>query len=246
MNYEAVIFDLFGTIVDWNSDRLPRMDYDGRSFPSTLPLLMPLIEEAHGEPLEVETFLTVYRAVYGEIAVQRRERFVEITCEERFRRTLQRLDRPDDALARRLTRRHMAKVREMTAAPRARVEAVEKIAQHHRVAVLSNFDDSAAGHAIVADTGLRDLFKSVVISADLAVRKPHPDMYRKSLTDLGVEAATALFVGDTPEEDIVGAHHVGLPSVWLSERKSPYPTGLPRATYEIPDLTALPALLGIS
>jgi FMN phosphatase YigB (HAD superfamily) len=50
----------------------------------------------------------------------------------------------------------------------------------------------------------------VLSSADIGLRKPAPEMFRSALHRLGVAAEGAWFVGDTPEEDIVGATAVGL------------------------------------
>jgi FMN phosphatase YigB (HAD superfamily) len=52
-----------------------------------------------------------------------------------------------------------------------------------------------------------------------------------------------LFVGDTPREDVIGAHNAGIPIAWLSRGKGPLPEGIPAPDFILDDLTGLPALL---
>ena len=63
--------------------------------------------------------------------------------------------------------------------------------------------------------GLRLYFRTVVISEAVGVEKPHAAIFQHALMDLGLRAEHAWFVGDHPENDILGASRVGLRTVWL-------------------------------
>jgi HAD superfamily hydrolase (TIGR01509 family) len=64
--------------------------------------------------------------------------------------------------------------------------------------------------------GLADHFRFVLTSADARSRKPAPDLFHRALGHLGVAARDAWFVGDTLDEDIVGARDAGLQPVWFA------------------------------
>jgi HAD superfamily hydrolase (TIGR01549 family) len=247
--FEAVVFDLFNTIVRWSPDRLPRFDHGGRSVPSTLPLLLPRLARVLGEDFDREAYVSAYFEVLREIEEERALRSVEITCRRRFERALHRFGLSPgggfDGLAEDLTRTHMAAVRAVTSAPAEWTGAVRAVASKHRVGLLSNFDDSRTGHEIVGDTGLRELFEVVVISADLGIRKPHPEIFRHVLDALGLEAARVLYVGDTPHDDVRGAKSAGMPVAWLRSGEKPLPGDVPDPDLVLADLSELPAALGL-
>jgi len=67
----------------------------------------------------------------------------------------------------------------------------------------------------VQGLGLPDLFQVVVSSDDVEKRKPHPDPLLKGLESLGVPAAEAAYMGDSPEDvemaRAAGVYVVGVP-----------------------------------
>jgi HAD superfamily hydrolase (TIGR01549 family) len=247
--YKAVVIDLFDTLVNWNPEALPLMQFRGREIRSTTPLLYPALENALGKRFDPEKFSEAHASAYAEIFAERaKPDAVEITCLERFSRTLKRLEIDEDQaapLAENLRRIHMARVREVTKAPPARIEAMKRIARHHRVGMISNFDDAETGHLIMHDTGIRELFDPVIISADAGYRKPNPLIFRKILDAMGLEPADILFVGDTPLDDVLGSKGVGMHSAWIRTRGRELPEGIPAPDIIIKDLAELPAALGL-
>ena len=139
----------------------------------------------------------------------------------------------------------MARVREVTKAPPARIDAMKKIAKHHRLGLISNFDDSETGHQIMHDTGIRELFTAVIISADTGYRKPNPLIFKKILDAMHLEPADILFVGDTPLDDVLGSKGVGMHSAWIRTRGHELPENIPTPDIIISDLAELPAALGL-
>jgi len=245
--YKAVVLDLFDTLVTWNPALLPIAAWRGREFRSTTPRLFPILEESLGARFDREAFMDAHAKVYEEIFAARSRDEVEISCLDRFTRTLGRLGvEPAVAgpLAERLRRTHMACVREVTAAPAPRLEAVRRLHQHYRLGLLSNFDDAATGHEIMHDTGIRALFDVVVISAELGLRKPHRDIFRHTLDALALGPAEILFVGDTPHEDVLGAKRMGIHVAWINKHQKPLPEGIGAPEIEIGDLAELPDRLG--
>lgn len=246
--FRAVVLDLFDTLVRWNPQQLPQMEIRGRTMPTTIPLLVPSLERGLGAEFRLDRFIDTYSAVMAEIEQERRASAVEVTCHERFRRTLERLGIDDErqtAVAEDLTRAHMAGVRSVTAAPKEYAAVVTRLARRFRMGLLSNFDDARTGREILSDTGVAEHFEVVVISAEVALRKPHPGIFRHLLDRLRLDAGEVLFVGDTPHEDVVGARGAGIPVVWLSEKQADVSADVVGADYTIHNLTELPALLGV-
>jgi len=89
--------------------------------------------------------------------------------------------------------------------------------------------------------GLLCYFDCIVFSAEAGIWKPQPGIYRLCLDALGVSAEEAVFVGDMPEHDIVGAQRAGMRGIYKHNDR-PLPQGVhPDAT--ITHLGELPALI---
>ena len=246
--FKAVVLDLFDTLVKWEPERLPLMEFRGREVRTTMPWVFPKLAERLGGAFDQDGFVDVYGSVLDEINAEREHHGSEITCNERFERTLKRYfhgaDHEVNAFAEELTRAHMAQVRAVTWAPQSRIDAVRRIAPHYRLALLSNFDDARCGREVLLDTGVAELFEAVIISAEVGLRKPNPQIFRRMLAMLDLAPHEVLFVGDTPRDDVLGASQVGIPTAWISRGRA-LPDDIPTPHFTISDLAELPALLEV-
>ena len=77
--------------------------------------------------------------------------------------------------------------------------------------MVSNWDVSLRG--VLGEIGLGGLVDDIVVSAEAGVAKPAPGIFELALRRLRCPARKALFVGDSPETDIAGAHGAGLRAV---------------------------------
>jgi HAD superfamily hydrolase (TIGR01509 family) len=66
-------------------------------------------------------------------------------------------------------------------------------------------------------------FDAVVVAGDIDVFKPDPRAFAVLLDRLGARAPRALFVGDSYEMDILGAHAAGLATAWVRPEGTPPP-----------------------
>ena len=92
-----------------------------------------------------------------------------------------------------------------------------KLKQKYRLAFISNYPCSASVHESLQKNRLSDMFESVVISADLGIVKPHPEIFAKCLNELDINAERALYVGDNWLADIQGAKRVGMQAVHTTQ-----------------------------
>lgn len=77
--------------------------------------------------------------------------------------------------------------------------------------VVSNFDRRL--HGILAGLELSPLLDVVVLPSDARAEKPNPAIFALALERLGIGARAAVFVGDHPEEDVLGARRAGLMAI---------------------------------
>jgi putative hydrolase of the HAD superfamily len=90
--------------------------------------------------------------------------------------------------------------------------------------------------------GLRPYFRTVVVSEAVGVEKPHAAIFQHALDGLGVHADHAWFVGDHPENDMLGAARVGLRTMWLCG-SHPWPDNQAAPHHQIDHLRELVPLL---
>jgi putative hydrolase of the HAD superfamily len=81
------------------------------------------------------------------------------------------------------------------------------------LAICSNWDWDL--HEAIARAGVDGACDVVVSSAWVGARKPHPRIYARTLEQLGVDPADAVFVGDTWTCDVEGPRAVGLRPVYV-------------------------------
>jgi putative hydrolase of the HAD superfamily len=79
--------------------------------------------------------------------------------------------------------------------------------------VVSNFYGNV--ERILDDAGLAALLDTIIDSAVVGVSKPDPAIFALALQRIDCEPAEVLYVGDSFEKDVVGAHAAGLRTAWL-------------------------------
>lgn len=89
---------------------------------------------------------------------------------------------------------------------------------------------------------LRPLLDIVLISEDEGVSKPEPTIFARALTRLGVTPAQAVFVGDNPAVDVMGASNAGLLAVWYHS-STEWPSDVPPPELRITALTEVLVLV---
>jgi putative hydrolase of the HAD superfamily len=82
-----------------------------------------------------------------------------------------------------------------------------------RLAVISNWDQRL--RPLLHNLGLAPAFDLIVISAEHGIHKPAPGIFARAVAALGVPASAALHVGDSAEEDLLGARQAGLQALRL-------------------------------
>ena len=75
-------------------------------------------------------------------------------------------------------------------------------------------------HTVLAEFGIDHIFKDVVESSVVGVRKPDPEIFRLGVAALGLDPAETIMIGDNYEKDIVPAHSIGCHTLWLNPQSA--------------------------
>jgi HAD superfamily hydrolase (TIGR01509 family) len=93
------------------------------------------------------------------------------------------------------------------------VHTLAKLGGRYTLGLLSNYVGSWA-RTLLAEWGLTDMFRGILISSDMGVRKPDLAAYQKICRLLEVRPEAAVYVADE-EEDVVAAERVGMLPIFL-------------------------------
>ena len=92
---------------------------------------------------------------------------------------------------------------------------LEDVSETYRLGLLTNGAADLQREKI-RESRLGPYFDAVVISGEVGVRKPEPQIFALALDRLGVTAETAVMVGNSLGSDVAGAQRAGLKGIWLN------------------------------
>jgi len=242
--YEAVVFDLFGTLVHVDAERLPVHVEGGRSTRSTIPVLLDVCRR-HGLTVTGACLWEALGAVRDELRAEAAAD-VEIPSRHRFRRALALLGADDEtaeAVGVLVSRAHLSAIAAAAFVPDAHWRVLDLVSRRARTGIVSNFDDTASAYALLARVGLLQRVDTVVVSEAVGRRKPHPLPLRVALDALGMSADGMVYVGDSYRADVGVARAVGSDVAWI-DVDGAGPPGPDRPEYVLDDLPGLVPALG--
>jgi putative hydrolase of the HAD superfamily len=87
-------------------------------------------------------------------------------------------------------------------------EVLEQLRPRFQLAVVSNFDGRL--RFILQHLGISKYFSYIFISSELGADKPDPEIFRRAVKVMHLDANEVLYVGDDPERDWKAAKEAGL------------------------------------
>lgn len=244
--YRAILFDLFGTVALLDTEKLPLFEWDGRATRSTTGGLRPLYEQ-RAPDVPFLRFFAALTDVARELGEERALQLREVSCFQRFLLTLIHAGLADSSSTRRLAEElslaHNAFLANATEVPSEYASFLGQARARYSLALVSNFDHGPTARRILRAGGIEEHFRRIVISEEHGRCKPHPRIFTDALAALGVKPEAALFVGDSPSEDIVGAKGVGMDVAWVNALDKPLPRGVPVPNYTVRTIPELQLLL---
>jgi HAD superfamily hydrolase (TIGR01509 family) len=106
-------------------------------------------------------------------------------------------------------------------------DALERIANSHRLALATNAADSdeALVRQALARAELDRFFPSIFVSSEIGAEKPAPAFFRAVISGLGCAPDELVMVGDSYENDVRGGRAAGMWTIWFNPAARPPPGG---------------------
>ncbi|MEW6659265.1 MAG: HAD family hydrolase [Thermodesulfobacteriota bacterium] len=228
---QAVLFDLYGTLVDILTDEWDLFTY--RILSSFLGYFEIYIDPeelaAKYQQKTAEKMMAYQEGPYGEIDVfQVFEEFLQEGWHKQPERSmvvwLARLFRS-------LTRRRFGLFEDA-------LPVLEELEGNYQMGIVSDAQ-WVFSEPEIRMLGLTKFFDPIVLSSRYFVRKPDPQIYAHALKAMRIKPAEALYVGNDPDTDVTGPQTIGMPVILIDRGDCLHQAPVPR----IRDLRELPGYI---
>jgi putative hydrolase of the HAD superfamily len=245
----GIAFDLFNTLVDQNHDRLPPVEIEGHRVGATTPTLHAFAVRELGCSLSLIEFAELQKAVDRALRPKTIDVGLELSTVARFSALVQHFELADPrSAAEAMTECHMGMLRDAVTVPSHHEAVLASLVPRYSLALCSNFSHAPTVHAILAETGFTEHLTTVLISDEVGIRKPRPEIFDQMRQSMGCDAREILHVGDDLRADVGGAAEVGMRTVWLTRCIRDPEAELdrwdgPKPDFALEDLMDLPVLI---
>jgi len=207
---KAIILDYIGTLVDVHAYSMEV---------SMVKLHHALVQS--GFKTDTSAFLCAYKKSHEKYREVRYKKLVEITNATWVSEALNELgynvkvDDPDLKLALNIFFKDYIETLKLRLYAKT---LLRKLQGYYRVGLVSNFTYSPVVYTSLRKLGISGFFDAIVVSHDVGWRKPHRRIFTEVLERLHVNAEEAVFVGDSPMEDVEGAQEAGMKSIFVASQ----------------------------
>lgn len=209
----AVLFDLDGTIL---GAREPKTD-----------IMKRCCEKIGVSEITREEYLNVFRRIIESGKIETRKPIFEEIL-------------GDESLAEELSDEYQKQSLEITFFYQDTEEVLQKLIDMGiKRAIVSNGPSKTQWDKI-RKFDLQKYFDEIVISGEIGIAKPNPEIYKRALNGLGSKSSDSYFVSDIEDPDIIGAQNVGLKSILIRRGKN---QGASISDYSIDDMRDLIKIL---
>jgi len=241
MKIEAVLFDLFDTLVLIEGSENDNME----TF--YVPCLKKLHESLvkNGVAVTFENFQHAYFEVRDEFYAKSQKSLDEPHFNVRVAQTLQRLGYNFSVSDKVITEATKAFANQFILYVRLdkdTTDVLQRLNGKYKIGLVSNFAIPECCWELLEKYDLKRFFDAIVISGEINRRKPSPEIFEKALTILNVTPQETVFVGDTLNLDIKGAKDMGMKAI-LIKRRPVKDMGIVKPDAIIENLTELPSIL---
>ena len=220
---KAVFFDLDGTLCDsdtaWDVAQREMFQLFRKQYPDV------------SEAALTAAWKTVHQELFKRLNAGKCA--MSDVRDSRFQRLFKELDLPIDAFMEELSdffcSRYLTSLRLYDD-----VTVLEELDAYHIGIITNGAHDEHTDSQLskVRHLGLSERIQSLTISGEIGARKPRIEIFQVACERADVSPKEALFVGDTLENDIVGANCAGMTSVFINRELDAL---APKTTDERPD-----------
>jgi HAD superfamily hydrolase (TIGR01549 family) len=212
MQVEAVLFDLFDTLVLLEPDEV-YYEHCLRKLHGSLA--------KNGINVPFKDFIRAYFEVRDKYYSESRKTLEEPHFNLRVVQTLQKLGFKlaiSNPIVRQATEAFAKEFMHYVTIDDDALNVLQKLHGKYKLGLISNFGIPECGRQLLDRFGLTKFFDLILISGEINVRKPSPKIFDRALNALGVKASRAVFIGDMLDLDIMGPKKVGMKTILIERR----------------------------
>lgn len=200
--FEAIIFDFDGTLVDFVDSDTKSLKHLHSQIETTVSFkdffgtavdeimnFHQLVDQGDIDPLLMHRFRL--ERTFGVHGIQWNDSAIDIYKDELFRTCV-----PFDGIA----------------------EVLSRLKERFKLGLLTNAYDAPEQRKRISSSGLHDYFDEILISGEIGVYKPDPNVFFSILNRLNVVPEKAIYIGDSIKHDVGGANSAGMKSVLFSKK----------------------------
>ena len=200
--------------------------------------------ESRGVDVPYELFVEVYRPIARRHAQEAdADGYRELDYEKRIESVFAELGLEDaDELAKGAWRAYLDEWPRQTEFFPETPGILESLMGRYKLGVITNYMEGHTCQLVFDKLGYREIFDTLVVSAEVGYRKPSRVIFEQALDETGSRPENCVMVGDMYEADIVGANNMGMRSVLIDvydNQQQHYG----EATVAIKDISGFPAAL---
>ncbi len=121
-------------------------------------------------------------------------------------------------------------------------EVVQYLKTKYRIGLITN-GRSIIQYGKIDRLGIRDEFEFILVSEEVGIKKPHPQIFEIAIDRLQVRPEECIYIGDHPKNDIEGAGKSGMKTIWMKVNQPWNPDLTITPVHEINRLEELLGLL---
>lgn len=167
--------------------------------------------------LSFDEFYSIYEPINYQLWEQYNQGIIdrEMLSRERLRKPLEPFVSHTDEEWQAIDDTFLHAVRRQTLLCEGALEAMAYLKSRYSICILSNGFGSLQ-YDKIERSGLSPYVDHVVLSDEVGLHKPQPEIFQLALERMGYAASEALMIGDSYSSDIVGASRAGIRSIWYS------------------------------
>ena len=133
----------------------------------------------------------------------------------RYSYPLEAVGHPDEELAARFCTEALGRIPHKDVLIPGAIELLEYLHPRYEMFILSNGFQELQSQKM-ATTGLSKYFKRLILSDEIGINKPNPELFHYALEVSGARKESSIMIGDMFETDIVGAANIGLDQIFVN------------------------------
>lgn len=227
MKYEVILFDADDTLFDFKKTE----DFAIKNLVSTLE-----------SNFDDEYVINTYKDINTKIWIEFEEG--KITSDalkiERFDRLIKKLELNADANE--LCNMYVKFLGDGSFLYKETEDLLNYLSKNYRIAIITNglLD---VQHRRIRNSVVGHYFEDVVISDEIKIAKPNPEIFTHALNNLSYKKKeSVLMIGDSLNSDIKGGINAGIDTCWFNQHKKENTSNI-KPTYEINSLLQLKEIL---